>query len=85
MSARRGSSRITVAPSSTGHQSPSVPQDDIGLNLKPPRAMGVSTVKVENDGEWQGLEALAELERLTGVALLEPEDRALHAWPAARL
>eukprot|EP01050_Picozoa_sp_SAG11_P011632 SAG11_NODE_1248_length_5396_cov_2.091372_2_plen_124_part_00 len=55
--------------------------DDIGLNLKPARAMGLATVKVENESEWQYLEALAKLEELTGVRLLEPADRALHVWP----
>lgn len=57
--------------------------DDIGINLKPPKAMGMTTIKVNNDTEWQWLEAVAELEALTGVALLDPGDRALHAsWPA---
>lgn len=57
--------------------------DDIGINLKPPKAMGMTTVKVNNDTDWQWLESVAELEVLTGLTLLEPEDRALHTWPAA--
>jgi putative hydrolase of the HAD superfamily len=56
--------------------------DDIGINLKSAKKMGMVTIKVNNDSEWQWLEAVAELEAVTGVALLEPEDRALHSWPA---
>jgi putative hydrolase of the HAD superfamily len=56
--------------------------DDIGINLKPPKAMGMTTIKVSNDTDWQWLEAVAELEAVTGLTLLEPEDRALHSWPA---
>ena len=56
--------------------------DDIGLNLKPPKAMGMTTIKVNNESEWEWLEAVAELEDATGLTLLEPEDRALHTWPA---
>ena len=54
--------------------------DDIGVNLKPAKAMGMTTIKVFNDTEWQWLEAVAALERLTGVRLLEAKDRALHSW-----
>jgi putative hydrolase of the HAD superfamily len=40
--------------------------DDIGRNLKPARALGMHTIKVEDPGE-----ALAELEALLGFALGE--------------
>jgi FMN phosphatase YigB (HAD superfamily) len=42
--------------------------DDIGLNLKPAKVMGITTVKVENDTEFAWLDAVAQLERLTGTA-----------------
>lgn len=38
--------------------------DDLGINLKPARAMGMATIKVESAAQ-----ALAELEALLGVAL----------------
>ena len=38
--------------------------DDLGVNLKPARAMGMTTIKVES-----GAQAIAELERATGLAL----------------
>ena len=38
--------------------------DDLGVNLKPARAMGMTTIKVEEPGA-----ALAELERVLGVVL----------------
>jgi len=38
--------------------------DDLGINLKPARAMGMTTIKVEN-----GPQAIAELETITGLAL----------------
>ena len=38
--------------------------DDLGVNLKPARAMGMSTIKVASAGQ-----ALAELERLLGLPL----------------
>ena len=38
--------------------------DDLGGNLKPARAMGMTTIKVEN-----GHQAVAELERATGLSL----------------
>ena len=38
--------------------------DDIGPNLKPPRAMGMTTIKVDEPGA-----ALAELERVVGFPL----------------
>ena len=38
--------------------------DDLGVNLKPARAMGMTTIKVEEPGA-----ALAELERLLGLVL----------------
>lgn len=38
--------------------------DDLGVNLKPARAMGMITIKVEN-----GPQAIAELERATGLRL----------------
>lgn len=39
--------------------------DDLGINLKPARAMGMTTIKVES-----GPQAIAELERATGMKLL---------------
>ena len=53
--------------------------DDIGINLKPPKAMGMATIKVGNDTDWQWLESVMEVEKLTGLTLLEEEDRALRA------
>ena len=38
--------------------------DDLGVNLKPAREMGMKTIKVIN-----GTQAIAELETLTGLAL----------------
>ncbi|HEY4124126.1 MAG TPA: HAD-IA family hydrolase [Rhizomicrobium sp.] len=38
--------------------------DDLGVNLKPARAMGMATIKVES-----GAQAIAELETLTGLRL----------------
>jgi putative hydrolase of the HAD superfamily len=38
--------------------------DDLGVNLKPAREMGMKTIKVIN-----GTQAIAELESLTGLAL----------------
>ncbi len=38
--------------------------DDLGVNLKPARAMGMATIKVET-----GPQAIAELEKLTGMRL----------------
>ncbi|MDR3485440.1 MAG: HAD-IA family hydrolase, partial [Bradyrhizobium sp.] len=38
--------------------------DDLGVNLKPAREMGMKTIKVVN-----GAQAIAELEALTGLAL----------------
>ena len=38
--------------------------DDLGVNLKPARAMGMTTIKVEN-----GPQAIAELEAATGMKL----------------
>ena len=38
--------------------------DDLGVNLKAARAMGMATIKVQEVGS-----ALAELERLVGVSL----------------
>jgi len=38
--------------------------DDLGINLKPARAMGMTTIKVES-----GPQAIAELEAATGLAL----------------
>ncbi len=38
--------------------------DDLGVNLKPARAMGMTTIKVES-----GLQAIAELELATGMTL----------------
>lgn len=40
--------------------------DDLGANLKPARAMGMTTIKVEN-----GVQAVAELEHALGITLLE--------------
>jgi len=39
--------------------------DDLGINLKPARAMGMTTIKVEN-----AQQALSELEQATGLRLL---------------
>lgn len=39
--------------------------DDLGINLKPARAMGMTTIKVES-----GPQAIAELEAATGMTLL---------------
>ncbi|HEY7976713.1 MAG TPA: HAD-IA family hydrolase [Rhizomicrobium sp.] len=39
--------------------------DDLGVNLKPARAMGMATIKVES-----GPQAIAELENLTGMKLV---------------
>ena len=44
--------------------------DDLGTNLKTARALGMATIKVGDPAE-----ALAELERLTGVALQAPTGR----------
>ena len=49
---------LTVAPEAC------VYLDDLGVNLKPARAMGMITIKVEN-----GPQAIAELERATGLRL----------------
>ena len=38
--------------------------DDLGVNLKPARAMGMRTIKVDEPGA-----ALAELERVLGLVL----------------
>ena len=38
--------------------------DDLGVNLKPARAMGMKTIKVES-----GPQAIAALEKLTGMNL----------------
>jgi putative hydrolase of the HAD superfamily len=38
--------------------------DDLGVNLNPARAMGMATIKVES-----GAQAIAELEKLTGMPL----------------
>ncbi|MEG9862774.1 MAG: HAD-IA family hydrolase [Parvularculales bacterium] len=40
--------------------------DDLGINLKPARAMGMATIKVASEPQ-----ALAELEKLTGLTLVE--------------
>jgi len=39
--------------------------DDLGVNLKPARALGMQTIKVEDPDE-----ALAELEQITGLTLI---------------
>jgi putative hydrolase of the HAD superfamily len=49
--------------------------DDLGVNLKPARAMGMVTIKVVNR-----YDAIAELERCTGVPLMSE----LRASPAVR-
>jgi putative hydrolase of the HAD superfamily len=41
--------------------------DDIGANLKPARALGMHTIKVDSPEQ-----ALAELERAVGLALAGP-------------
>jgi putative hydrolase of the HAD superfamily len=40
--------------------------DDLGINLKPARALGMHTIKVADPGE-----ALAELARLTGLTFTD--------------
>jgi putative hydrolase of the HAD superfamily len=40
--------------------------DDLGINLKPARAMGMATIKVVDHGD-----AIRELEALVGIALLQ--------------
>ena len=42
--------------------------DDLGINLKPARAMGMTTIKV-----CDPFEAIAELERVTGISILSPD------------
>jgi putative hydrolase of the HAD superfamily len=46
------------------HPDESVFLDDLGVNLKPARALGMHTIKVTDPDE-----ALAALERLTGLSL----------------
>jgi putative hydrolase of the HAD superfamily len=48
--------------------------DDLGVNLKPARAMGMETIKVES-----GPQAIAALEHLTGMNLHEAKSRASSA------
>jgi putative hydrolase of the HAD superfamily len=50
--------------------------DDIGRNLKPARALGMRTIKVEEPGR-----ALAELAELLGFPLLDPADGPPTATP----
>lgn len=45
--------------------------DDIGINLKTPRKMGIYTILVKNTSETSFHDALRELQDLTGVVLLE--------------
>lgn len=45
--------------------------DDIGMNLKAARALGLRTIKVELDETWR---AVRELEDVTGERLLPPGD-----------
>jgi putative hydrolase of the HAD superfamily len=52
--------------------------DDLGVNLKPARRLGMHTIKVNNSTDWQWLEAVAQLEELTGVELLDSDERQLH-------
>ena len=40
--------------------------DDLGINLKPARAMGMTTIKVDSAGQ-----ALTELGTVLGIALLD--------------
>ncbi len=44
--------------------------DDIGINLKAAKAMGVHTILVKNTSDTSFIEALEELQKLTGVNLL---------------
>jgi hypothetical protein len=44
--------------------------DDIGINLKAAKAMGVHTILVKNTSDTSFIEALEELHKLTGVNLL---------------
>lgn len=45
--------------------------DDIGMNLKAAKAVGLRTIKVELDETWR---AVRELEDMTGEGLLPPGD-----------
>lgn len=45
--------------------------DDIGINLKTPRKMGIHTILVKNTSETSFHDALRELQDLTGVVLLD--------------
>ncbi len=57
--------------SSTKHRADEVIfLDDIGVNLKAAKAMGVHTILVENTSDTSFIEALEELQKLTGVNLL---------------
>ena len=42
--------------------------DDLGINLRPAREMGMTTIKV-----CDPFEAIAELERVTGISILSPD------------
>ena len=43
--------------------------DDIGINLKVPRAMGIRTIQVQNTSKGFYLAALEELQGMVGVDL----------------
>merc|ERR1712039_113293 len=45
--------------------------DDIGVNVKAARKLGIDTILVKNTSETSFHDALRELERRTGVALLD--------------
>lgn len=46
--------------------------DDLGINLKPARAMGMRTIKVENSEQ-----ALQELEQIVGISLTDSLNRTI--------
>mmetsp|Transcript_82743 Transcript_82743/g.255740 ORF Transcript_82743/g.255740 Transcript_82743/m.255740 type:complete len:237 (-) Transcript_82743:43-753(-) len=48
--------------------------DDIGANLKTARILGIHTILVRNDTDTSFHDAVRELQTLTGVALLDPDD-----------
>lgn len=60
---RRALDRLGAEPDATAYL------DDLGMNLKPARALGMHTVKVGDPHQ-----ALAELETLTGTSLLGSDD-----------
>eukprot|EP00928_Gymnodinium_smaydae_P017082 TRINITY_DN16508_c0_g2_i1.p1 TRINITY_DN16508_c0_g2~~TRINITY_DN16508_c0_g2_i1.p1 ORF type:complete len:257 (-),score=39.92 TRINITY_DN16508_c0_g2_i1:49-819(-) len=58
--------------------------DDIGVNLKSAKSMGILTILVRNTSDSSYIDALRELQRLTGVELIE-EDNAAKESTRAKL